>query len=268
MTAAIADDEPRPYGRFEWERVIRRIIMPPRVKLLALVLASYADPDGSRVRPGVDVLAAVTGASERTVRRQMRTLVDDYGLLRQVVRGGGRHGRGRANVYQLAVPTDLLDRVELLPPDTELRKTPATQVTGQDTDTPATQVTGHSDVSPVDNTETPVTQVAGQSGPSPISDRSHGTTSESMSGQMDSLSGHPGDRLPPTYHQPPIDHPSSYVPTEPPTAREDRSQNDHAASEVEPAPPPPKCVHGLVAHTRPDGTPKCPLCRRVGEADP
>src|SRR5437879_1725471 len=43
----------QPCGRFEWERILRRAVMPLRVKFLAFVLASYADADGSNVRPGV-----------------------------------------------------------------------------------------------------------------------------------------------------------------------------------------------------------------------
>ncbi|WP_157376133.1 hypothetical protein [Allokutzneria albata] len=41
-----------PASRFEWERIIRRARLTKPVKLVALLLATYADPDGTRVRPG------------------------------------------------------------------------------------------------------------------------------------------------------------------------------------------------------------------------
>lgn len=105
--------EPTP--RYEWERLVRRIKMPASNKLLALVLATYADPDGSRVRPGNEVLAAVTGQSERTVKRNLASL-RELGLLAIARRGGGRAGVGKTTEYQLTIPMDLLERAELLAP--------------------------------------------------------------------------------------------------------------------------------------------------------
>lgn len=130
-------DEQTPSPRYEWERIVRRIVMPGNEKLLALVLATYADRDGSRVRPGNQVLAAVTGMSERTVKRALAAL-RDCGLLAVSRRGGGRDGQGRATEYQLTIPGDLLDRVSLLDPS-------EATVSG------ATQVASQNDPSPVDN---------------------------------------------------------------------------------------------------------------------
>jgi hypothetical protein len=139
MTKTI--DPPRdaalmPIGRYEWERLVRRIVMPKPHKLLAFVLATYADSDGTRVRPGNDVLADVTGDSEKNVRRILGAL-RELGLLSLVSRGGGRGGRGKASQYRLTIPDDLLDRVTLL--DADDRKSPDIWMSGQ------------SDLHPVDN---------------------------------------------------------------------------------------------------------------------
>lgn len=104
-----------PADRFEWERLVRRIVLPGPVKLLALILATYADPDGTRVRPGLGVLADVTGRDEKTVRRHLAVLLD-LDLVHMVAKGGGRGGKGTASEFRLTVPTDLLDRATLLNP--------------------------------------------------------------------------------------------------------------------------------------------------------
>jgi hypothetical protein len=141
-----------PMSRFEWERLIRRMVLAKPVKLVALVLATYADPDGTRVRPGVDVLADVTGDSARNVRRVV-TMLRDLDLLTLVSRGGGRGGKGRAAEYRLTVPVDLLDRVELLTPGE--RQSPDSQVSGESTVnghvSPDIRMSGRLRRSPVDN---------------------------------------------------------------------------------------------------------------------
>ncbi|MFD0851428.1 hypothetical protein ACFQ07_04320, partial [Actinomadura adrarensis] len=72
-----------PVGRFEWERVIRRCRLgfyegrtkDPRrwvrnatVQQVALMLATYADMDGTRIRPRLETVAAVCEIDVRTVR--------------------------------------------------------------------------------------------------------------------------------------------------------------------------------------------------------
>lgn len=112
--------ELHPCGRFEWERVIRRIRrgMTRDLVFLALLLATYADPDGTRVRPGPATVAEILGCSERTARRLIAALVD-LGLLELVRRGsgGGRAGKRKpmASEYRLTLPSDLLEAVELAP---------------------------------------------------------------------------------------------------------------------------------------------------------
>ncbi|MFF4600132.1 hypothetical protein [Amycolatopsis sp. NPDC001319] len=262
--SAVANEMPggRPVGRYEWERIVRRAQMPKQVKYVAFVMATYADADGSRVRPGLDVLAAVTGEGMSTVRRRIAELRDTYGLIGLVSRGGGRAGRGKAAEYRLVLPLDLLDRVELLPPGDAARRgsaadSPLTQVDGQSSvgnpESPLTQASAQSDVSPVDNSDSPLTLVSSQSDVDTAIDRSNNDVSEGLTAQKPRLSAHPGGQLPATTPTTTDQHPGP-DPTQPPTARE-----------PEPTPAtlrPRRCPHGLPNHRRPDGTPSCAACRR------
>ncbi|MGW6655665.1 hypothetical protein [Rhodococcus sp. NPDC055024] len=102
-----------PIERFEWERIIRRVSMPPTTMLMALTLATYADIDGTRVRPSSERLARVTGTSPATVGRTLSWL-RKHGLI-GLVKQGNRWAK-QANEYQLSIPMNLLD-MDLLPPD-------------------------------------------------------------------------------------------------------------------------------------------------------
>ncbi|MDV6271086.1 hypothetical protein [Rhodococcus globerulus] len=115
MTAEPAiefDEVAQPVGRFEWERLIRRVSMPTGVKFLALMLATFADQDGSRVRPGVGHLALTLEVSARTVSRGFVWLRDNGFVTR--VRQGNRY-ENMADEYQLSVPADILGRLILEP---------------------------------------------------------------------------------------------------------------------------------------------------------
>jgi hypothetical protein len=116
-----------PTGRFEWERILRRIqVSVPSVKLVGFAMATYASSDGSRVRPGQRRLAAVLGTSEMTVRRGQSEL-EATGMLEMVFKGHSQ-GRGQsggyASEYRLTVPSDLLERVPMLDPDEQNDRTP------------------------------------------------------------------------------------------------------------------------------------------------
>lgn len=113
----VDDARPEPAERFEWERIIRRARLGSApTKSVALALATYADQDGTRVRPGVDRLAAVTELSERSVKNALKKL-REVGLIERVFHGGLRGTRGFADVYRLTIPANLMQRVELLPVD-------------------------------------------------------------------------------------------------------------------------------------------------------
>lgn len=145
-----------PIGRFEWERILRRIqVSAPSVKLLGFTMASYAAADGGRVRPGQSRLAAVMGASISTVRRGQSEL-EDMGMLEMVAKGrsfGRGHAGAFASEYRLTVPSDLLERVPMLDPDEQNYVAPVTGASGNN----RAPVTPASAELPVISAELPVT---------------------------------------------------------------------------------------------------------------
>jgi hypothetical protein len=109
-------DEIHGSSRYEWERIVRRVQMPPSVKCVAFALATYANTDGTSIYPGNERLAAVTCQGDKTVRRALAWLRGGY--LVERVREGSRGGRGGfADEYRLTIPSDLLARHVLLDPD-------------------------------------------------------------------------------------------------------------------------------------------------------
>ncbi|MGW5518491.1 helix-turn-helix domain-containing protein [Nocardia africana] len=103
----------KPEDRYEWERIIRRLSIPSQQKFLALMLATYADPDGSRVHPGVERLARVMGVTDRTVKRSLAEL-RSLGLV-ELVKQGNRWAH-KADEYRLTTPVDLMS-LSMLGPD-------------------------------------------------------------------------------------------------------------------------------------------------------
>lgn len=270
-----------PCDRFEWERVVRRLGLPMRLKLVALTLATYADKDGSRVRPGVNALAAVTGQGESTVRRLLAALRES-GLIEQVSRGGGRAGHGKATEYRLTLPADV-DGLVLLPPSEvsplpmasgQSDAAPLPRESAETNAEPLAQESAQSELSPVDHPETPLAIESGDCGQSPVDntvsalaqesgetekrepiDRSENTVSNGLTARYDGLTARSSERLPDQEHQPPkSDQPCSPDPTQPQTAREP----DPNPIELRPR----NCAHGLPAHRDATGNPTCPLCRR------
>ncbi|WP_028265195.1 hypothetical protein [Arthrobacter sp. MA-N2] len=145
-----------PIGRFEWERILRRIqVSAPSVKLVGFTMATYASADGGNVRPGQARLAAVMGASISTVRRGQAEL-EGIGMLDMVTKGRS-FGRGHigsfASEYRLTVPSDLLERIPMLDPDEQNNQPPA-HGTSENNRAP---VTPSSEELPVISEELPVT---------------------------------------------------------------------------------------------------------------
>lgn len=106
----------RAVDRFDWERIVRRARITPATKYLALMLASYADSDGTRIHPGVDRLAVVMQVSQKTVKRGLADL-RELGLIERV-KQGNRHAR-QSDSYRLTVPVEMPDspHLSLLDPD-------------------------------------------------------------------------------------------------------------------------------------------------------
>ncbi|WP_400158703.1 helix-turn-helix domain-containing protein [Arthrobacter sp. BPSS-3] len=131
----------------------RAIIKPPSVKLLGLVMATYANSDGTRIRPGQRRLANVMGTSISTVERGQRVL-ESLGFVEMTYKGHSA-GRGRpggyASEYRLTIPSDLLDRIPMLEPD---ESHPA-EMKGDSDNHPA-PTTCESEKTPVNGAESPV----------------------------------------------------------------------------------------------------------------
>ena len=100
----------------DWVNVVRRAQLGPTVKLAALIIASYANPDGSKVFPGIARLAVQCGIDYRTAQRALSTL-RNVGLIRLVRRGARRNGL--ADEYRLTLAEDLLDRCDVPSPAAE-----------------------------------------------------------------------------------------------------------------------------------------------------
>lgn len=175
----------RPVPRFEWERVIRRADLPLGTKGVALLMATWADEDGTNVRPGEERLARVAGINARNTRKHV-TKLRSLGLLVLVSRAD--RFRKLADVHRLSVPVseDGIAALGLLDPN-ENHRSPETS-------------------DPVDNSE-----VTGQQGPVTEGDTPDGTHGSPVSG--DGVTGlsqtqSPVTRdLPPT-HLPTTDQPS------------------------------------------------------------
>jgi hypothetical protein len=120
------DDDPPPlppqgltaYGRNDWEPVWRRVVADPAIKLVGWTAASWANPDGTRIFPGVRLLALTTGLTETTVKNALGVIREAKLMWRYVE--GSKYGRGGvADAYRLTVPDDILDRVPMLTPEYE-----------------------------------------------------------------------------------------------------------------------------------------------------
>ncbi|MGY4103454.1 hypothetical protein ACW2Q0_28405 [Nocardia sp. R16R-3T] len=109
--------ELQPVGRFEWERWLRRLTLPPGAKYTALMAITYGDLDGSRVFPGVKKLARVMCVGEASVKRHMRVL-REVGLIERV-KQGNRHAE-ESDEYRITLPSNLMDLPMLDPDEKEL----------------------------------------------------------------------------------------------------------------------------------------------------
>lgn len=98
--------------RFTWEQALRRTSMPSTRKLVALMAATYASADGTRVRPGISELAEVCGLQERAVRGHLVALRAS-GWLERTFRGSSQGRRAMADEYRLITP----DQVHAGAPD-------------------------------------------------------------------------------------------------------------------------------------------------------
>lgn len=93
----------------QWTDVVRRARLGPTQKVVAMMLANYADADGSRVYPGIARLVFECELTYSTIKTALREL-RRVGLIEKVGR------RGDADEYRLILHEDLLERVTVPTP--------------------------------------------------------------------------------------------------------------------------------------------------------
>jgi hypothetical protein len=112
----VSDDGVVDLDRYEWERILRRCVLPQPVKSVAAHAAQYANRDGTRIYPGVARLAAVTCLSERSVRDALEVLRQIRVLTR--TRKGSSLGRqAMTDEHKMTRPVEIERYVHLLDPD-------------------------------------------------------------------------------------------------------------------------------------------------------
>ncbi|MGH3190003.1 MAG: hypothetical protein ACRDOL_22610 [Streptosporangiaceae bacterium] len=111
-------DDLKPAAVNEWVPVWRRVIAEPSVKNVGLHAASYADPDGTNIFPGILRMANVTGLSERAVRDAF-SFIRESGLMHRCSKGSAAGRRGFSDEYRLTIPLDIFARVQMLTPEEE-----------------------------------------------------------------------------------------------------------------------------------------------------
>lgn len=103
-TAMPAGPPARRVDRFEWERALRDDpTLKERPHHVALVLATYANPDGTSVRPGIKTVAHDARMALSTARAHIKTL-RDLGWLKRVRYGSSGGGVNDADEHHLTVP--------------------------------------------------------------------------------------------------------------------------------------------------------------------
>lgn len=87
--------------RYTWEKAIRAARLGTTATSVALVLATYANADGTSVHPGDRLVAEGLAVSLSTVERATKRLRDE-GWLKKV--SDRNHRAGLANEYRLTLP--------------------------------------------------------------------------------------------------------------------------------------------------------------------
>lgn len=271
----MTDDD---YGAnvYTWVGVARAARLGKTVKLVALVLASHADPDGTRVFPGVALTSVESEVSYNVVKAALGKL-RDVGML-ELVRYGSRRDK-KTDEYRLILHPDVMERIEVWTPAKirlEVEKI-QTQRRGKhrapDPDEVLQPTTEAAETASVPLLQP--TSRAAETALQPTGKAAKEDASESFAAHAvvpnTGFAAHFMDVLqptqcPPTNHVPehvtPTDHTAAEVLTNLTVSRTSGPE-DH---EIDPLPG--KCSHGLTARKRPDGTVSCALCRISARLSP
>lgn len=290
--------ELRPVPRLEWEQILRRArfagliggtgrvggkglptrggTSPALFMAVALDLSSYGNFDGANIWPGDGTIAVDLECSVETVRTVRRKLLE-LGLLQRV---GGRRGDRGGEEYRLTLPTDLLDRLEVLTPAAHKLAAKLEYEKARGKRKPAGGSSGPPEIRPSDvdspsvgdpvdpPRETGTEGSGGSSGPTP----------EELGGSSGPHWGDPVD--PSTYPETTpgkapthsdqdliadVTGPRATAPSEDPNFAEVDPKARWVGTASIPAPPaaPRRCSHGFPSGRRTDGTFSCALCRRA-----
>lgn len=265
----------------QWTDVVRRARLGRTVKAVAMVLATYADSDGTRVFPGVARLAYDCEINYNTAQQALAKLREVQ--LVELVRPSARKGAKRrdADEYRLILGPELLDHIEVPTPaaaevamEAIRRAKQGRHKTGPH---PAPMGAVESGTHPapmgaVDDSEArPHPSARGADEPTaPI-----GATSNDATAPSGACRPHPAP-LGPTVHDRDTTttaHSDEEVVTTShgPRARAAEAEPESAADVIDlearraavAALAPSRCGHGLQGGNRADGQPNCPICRRL-----
>lgn len=94
-----------PAGRFRWEKELRTRAtsegMKPSHMHVALVMATWANGDGTKVRPTKETIRTATGLGLSTIYDALKYLTQE-GWMQQLSQGSG--GSKMASEYRLTIP--------------------------------------------------------------------------------------------------------------------------------------------------------------------
>lgn len=267
-----AADRDWPVG--EWQNLVRRARLSRTEHTVAMTLSTYADfATGRHARPGIAVLAIDCKLSYNVVADALATL-RSLGLAEISRRG---RGWGSADEYRLAIPEDLLDRIDVWSPskvrtEAEKMRRQRRGAEARSRQKRAEQQPAAKVVAPVDN---PGQQPAGRVVPpevtGPETTHEAGCIPEKQPSAR--VANNPRrDPPPPSNHTPLTTH--SLVQgdgnhqTAGATALDIRDSRVVEESQPARLALPTRCPHGFPARYRPDGTSTCPACRRGLPAEP
>ena len=231
----------------DWVDVVRRTQLGRSVKAVALLIAHFADSDGSRVFPGIARIAVEAEMGYKTVQKALDVL-RKAGLIERVKRTGKP---GSADEYRLIIGPELQERVIVLSPAQVAKAIEALRRPWGGKSTPQ----------PPEDPEV-------EGPPQPSQGAEVGTPEGDTSAPLTTCLG--GTSAPwGTGPQPPEGVRTSHYLVTTPTAHSDndlRTDVTAVAREAVAEDPidslPVKCSHGLTARRLPNGTLSCALCRR------
>lgn len=262
----------------QWTDVVRRARLGRTVKAVAMVLATYADADGTRVFPGIARLSYECEIGYNVTQNALAKLRDVQ--LIELVNRSKR--RGTADEYRLILGAELLERIEVpTPAQVELainrirnakhrQPKPAVHPTAlgteeadaddlhptplgvEDPETAEVHPTGLG----VDEARTP-NGVGSKPASTPNGvGRVHPTPLGATTHYLDTTTtAHSGEEVLTTSHPPR----AGAAESNPDLPSADVIDLDARRVTLSPA----RCAHGLKAGNRADGQPHCALCRKV-----